>query len=112
MICPSQAFCESAEEFLAGCRTIAEARVSGEQVVIPPTSDAAQCWGAFVVLQDNSRLVDSSGGRIFGACVPQEAKRTELIAVFVRYVQQHPESRHDDFVIVALNALRKTYPCK
>jgi len=34
-----------------------------------------------------------------------------LIAVFVRFAEDHPERRHGDFVDVALASLKDAFPC-
>jgi hypothetical protein len=109
---PSLAFGESAEELLADCKPIAEAKVTGDRAFFELSPETGQCWGAFTVLQGASVWIDSPHHRVLGACTPASAKRTELIAVFVEYVQQHPESRHEDFVDVAMRALQKAYPCQ
>ena len=49
---------------------------------------------------------------IFEACASGKATRSELVAVFVAYVEQHPQRRHDEFIKVALDAFKEAYPCK
>jgi hypothetical protein len=110
-MCSPSAFGDSAEELLAACRSVANAKVKGEQISIAKDFATGQCWGAFGVLQEEGRWVDPSGHRVWGVCTPSEVRRSELIAVFVGYLQRHPQRRHDDFAEVALDAFRAAYPC-
>jgi len=45
------------------------------------------------------------------ACVPRDSTRTQLIAIFVRFAQKHPERYQEDFVFVTLSALKSAFPC-
>jgi Rap1a immunity proteins len=108
---PRSASAETAEEMLAGCRLIANAAVSGQNVALPNDSEAHICWGAFVVVQEQTRWVTSSGSQ-FGACNSPTTTRTQLIAVFVAFVDRNPKRRNDNFVDVAFDALREAFPCK
>jgi hypothetical protein len=104
---------ESAEEFLSGCNIVANSEVRNGTILIPRGSSAAHlCWGAFVVIGGLVTWVDSkTNERWFAACVPSPVSRPELIAVFVKYIEAHPNRRHDDFVSVVFEALRNAYPC-
>lgn len=97
----------SAEEFLSGCSAIANHRI-----LMPSNPSALQCWGAFAVIQTLVNWVEPKTNEPwFGTCVPFQATRSELIVVFVKYIEAHPKRRHDDFVGVALDAIRSAYPC-
>lgn len=37
--------------------------------------------------------------------------RLELIKVFLKYIDAHPERGHEEFVFVVLDALWQAYPC-
>jgi hypothetical protein len=104
----------TAEEMLAGCRVVATAPVRDDRIAIPNNVGAHECWGAFGVLQRMVMMVVPSrpaDARLFGACVGSESTESELVAVFVSFVDKHPERRHDEFVQVALDAFRASYPC-
>lgn len=107
------AFAESAEELYSACKPIAEAKVAGEQIEFPITYETGECWGAFSALQRLSAYVNPSSGLpwLGKLCVPSESTRSELIAVFVDYVQHHPERRHDDSVDVIMDSWRAAF-CK
>ena len=49
---------------------------------------------------------------ILGTCVPWSARLDELIKVFLRYMDEHPERGHERFSDVALSALWAAYPCR
>jgi hypothetical protein len=110
---PIRAFGDSAEELYSACKSIAEAKVEGERVFLPQTFQAGECWSAFSALQTLTRYVDPQSRRpwLGEVCVPSQATRSEIVAVFTKYVRDHPERRHDDFVEVALDSFRAAF-CK
>ena len=113
IFCPS-AFAESAEELLSACKPIVDAKVSGQNIQFPHDFNTGECWEAFGTLQRISRYSDSNPPNkplLPIGCAPPESTRSELIAVFVEYVQRHPEHRHDDFVDVVLAAFQTAFPC-
>lgn len=110
--CISPLHAETAEEMLSACRPIVEAKVSGDRISLPQTFDAGLCWGAFGSLQQVLILFDENGKPALHACVSGNATRTELIAIFVRYVETHPKVYPENFALVAVNAMIKAFPCK
>jgi len=110
---PMRAFGDSAEELYSACKPIAEAKFEGGLIGLPQTFQAGECWGAFSALQTLTSYVDpqSRSPWLGELCVPSQATRSELVAVFTKYVRDHPERRHDDFVEVALDSFRAAF-CK
>ena len=102
---------ESAQDFLAGCRTVADAPTTDDHVSFEGLA-AHRCWGAFAVLQEIVRWGNPDQTRLLGVCPPAQSTRTQLVAVFVEYLNRHPERRHEDFVKVALDALSAVFPCR
>ena len=100
-----------AQEVLSFCRPVAMASVENRTIELPDTLRAGICWGAFGVLQEVIGWTEPDGTMVLRACVPLERTRSELVAVFVSYLDQHPTRRSDRFVEVALDALRAAYPC-
>ena len=70
-----------------------------------------QCWGAFAVI---AKAVTYSwhGEQIWSACVPGEARRSQLIAVFVTYLDQNPDLGQAHFMDVVLESLQTAFPCR
>jgi Rap1a immunity proteins len=46
------------------------------------------------------------------SCVPDKLSNTQLAAVAIQYIQQHPSQMNDDFMLLALQAYRQTWPCE
>lgn len=67
--------------------------------------------GPFAVIQEETRWTMASGPE-FGVCNSPSTTRTQLIAVFVAYVDKNPQIRNHNFVEVAFDALREAFPCK
>lgn len=106
---PSHA--ETAEEMLSACRPITMSKVSDGKIDLPMTYDSGLCWGAFAVLNQAMMLLNSDGSPSLHVCLPESATRTELIAIFVKYVENHPEVYSQNFALTALNAEHKSFPC-
>jgi hypothetical protein len=109
---PTVASAGTAAEMLHGCRLVADSATADGQVSMPSTADASQCWGAFLVVQT---LITWREHREpyphYNVCAPEGAKRTQLAAVFVEYLSRHPERRHENFLLVTLEALQQAFPC-
>jgi hypothetical protein len=108
-------FCkaETTEEMLSACRPITESKVADARVYLPHTLEAGICWGAFSVIQDETRWADpQSGERHFGICSSEQSTRTQLIAIFVEYAKRNPSKYAEEFLNVALDALREAFPCR
>ena len=100
---------ESALQMASLCRPVAKSEVTADGVVLMPSTFAAgQCWGAFAAVQTAFHLRDRS----VGVCLPKESTRLQLIRVFLQYVDQHPESSHEDFVWISILAFDEAFPCE
>jgi hypothetical protein len=110
----NSAVAETAEEMLASCRLVANAPVREGRVILPSDERAHECWGAFGVIQELSRqLVAGNPLPMFSSsCIPDGMRRTELAAIFVSYVDKHPERRQENFTYLVLAAFAEAYPCK
>jgi hypothetical protein len=76
------------------------------------TFDNGYCWGAFATIQELSGFMEHDTKRhILAICLPDGSGRMQIIKVFTRYVDEHPELSHQEFSIVALNSLVKAYRC-
>jgi len=106
------AFSQSAEEMVSNCKGIAEAKVSGDQVVVPSNLESGICWGAFASFDAAMHYVGENNRPFFGVCEPSESTRSQMIKIFIAYAERHPDSYHKDFFLVALLAGRETFPCR
>lgn len=66
---------------------------------------AAELWHAFHHRDEN---IDDIYGHL---CVPADANRTALVAVFVRYLENNRENLEWSAGLLLENALREAYPC-
>ena len=44
-------------------------------------------------------------------CAPEEATNTQTVKVVVAYIQQFPARMHEPFTVLAIEALRRAWPC-
>lgn len=105
------AFAETAQDLADACAPIAAAKLDGSDITFPDTYATGECWGAFAAIQELSRRVNSSNRRMLGACTPAKSKRGQLIKAFTDYVRRHSEQGEENFVDVAIAALKEAYPC-
>ncbi len=45
-------------------------------------------------------------------CVPQKVTNSQLIKIFVNYLNANPERLHEFYVGLVLSAMREAFPCK
>ena len=105
------AFAESTGDMLSACKIVSESKAADGHVRIPESTSGGICWGAFSILQEVGRTLDSSGNPIMSFCLPRNSTRTQLVAVFVNYAEKHPEQWHLDFFQVATVALSEAFSC-
>ena len=110
LLCFGTCRAESTEEMVSACHDISIAHISGDQAAFPSDFDSGKCWGAFMVLQSTLRLVVKDTLAL-GVCAPNDSTRTQLVVIFVDYAKRHPERYSDDFVRVAVDALKEAFPC-
>lgn len=92
---------------------LVEMRMLGGWRVPESPFDNGRCWGAFAAVQELSRIKSAvDKPPLLGVCAPTDTTRRELVRAFTDYVRSHPESRTEEFSVVAIIALRSQYPCK
>jgi hypothetical protein len=119
------AHAEIAEEMASNCREIVQAKVlnegdKGTAVAIPSDLSSGICWGAFLSFQSAIMVVGneypdgthSPTPRPFFAACAADASTSQLIKIFVHYIDEHPERLNQDFFFVAIVATQKAFPCK
>jgi hypothetical protein len=75
----------------------------GQEVEIPGTKEAILCWSYMEVLQDLSALVDQSGNRILGTCLPEKGTLLDLIHSFVEYAHSHRTTLPDKGAVAVIH---------
>jgi hypothetical protein len=88
----------SANEILPGCKALL-----GEKILSTDFSQG-RCAGILIGLVYSAR--------IYGACVPADAPGGQLLRVAVTYIDRQPERWHEDFRLLALEAMKRAWPCK
>jgi Rap1a immunity proteins len=48
----------------------------------------------------------------FGICAPRGANVGQAIRVVVNYIDQRPQRMHENFMLLALEALQQAWPCR
>ena len=103
---------ETAEEMLSACRPIMAAKVADGKINLPTDFESGNCWGAFGAIQDLFSAINATTKKpMFGVCMPESITRTQIIAIFVRYTEKHPEKYNERVVWVTEAAIREVFPC-
>ena len=103
---------ESALEMSSYCKLVAEAQHTGTQIILMPTTyETGRCWGAFAAIQSSFNIGYEATEPFFEACLPEQSSRQQLVLVFVRYVDENPQSAHEDFFLIAIDAFQDAFPC-
>jgi len=108
----SPAHAQTARELLPVCESLQRGlHKKRNQVLIPPGSDVAQCWGFMSAVQQYTALADQNGTRLLDACPKPDIATTQVLATFIRYARSHPDELDSPAAFVAFNAMRDAFPC-
>lgn len=103
---------ETAHELATQCQSIStSAAPKGNDVFIPGTKGALQCWGYMQAMQDLLVLVDDNGRRIMGVCPSEDAGLLEMTHAFVAYAGRHSADLNNDAALIVVQALKEVFPC-
>lgn len=104
---------ETREVLLSNCRATTHDKVGADgSVFMDPNFENGFCWGAFATIDQMLMLVDSKTQLpMFRVCIPKDHTRYQMIAIFVRYAEKHPERYNEDSPWVAFDAAREAFPC-
>jgi len=91
----------SADRMLPACTAFIRDRAPGD---VDGVFAAGRCIGLMQGLGFASRL--------FGVCPPDEVTVAQRARVAVTYVEARPERMHEDFRVLAVEAMQKAWPCK
>jgi len=94
-----------AQEVADGCRELLKPNPR-------QTFEAGLCVGGFTTLYALSGVVDQNQAPILGFCRPPTVQYLDLVRVFVRHVETHPQVAQGFYAIEAVNALIDAYPCR
>jgi hypothetical protein len=112
LLTASPLFGETAEEIVSACRLLENAKVVGDRVDMPKDFSSGMCWGAFSAVQSAILLKFSDEtDPMLRVCAPANSTRTQLIAIFMAYIRTYPDKLHEDFMGMAIFALRAAFPC-
>jgi hypothetical protein len=90
----------------------ANAQLVQEGIKAPAGAGPQRCWGAFGVIQFGVMLMNPDKSRAWMACVPENAvRRSQLIAIFVRYAERDPSRWHEDSIATVIESLQAAFPC-
>jgi hypothetical protein len=104
---------QTARELLHACALLQRGmHVKGTEVLIPPGSDVAQCWGFMLAVQQYSSLADRNGQTLLGACPKPDTTTAQVLRIFIRYARSHPEKLGLPAAAVALSAMADAFPCE
>jgi hypothetical protein len=103
---------QTAGEMAHACQMLQRGmRVKGDTAFLPSSTEAQQCWGFMSAVQEYSVLADQAGTRLLNACPAADTKTTEIVDVFVKYANAHPEKRDTPAAAAAYNAMADAFPC-
>jgi hypothetical protein len=108
----SPAEAQTGRELLPVCESLQRGlHVKRDQVLIPPGSAVAQCWGFMSAVQQYTALADQSGARLLDACPKPDITTTQVLAKFIGYARSHPKELDSPAALVAFHAMRDAFPC-
>ena len=104
---------ETTEKLLFDCRPVTQAKVDSSGAVEMNTDfESGFCWGAFATIDQMLMAINATTHRpIFNVCLPKSHTRYQMISIFVRYAEKHPELYNQDSPWVAFEAAREVFPC-
>ena len=113
LCCTKPSAAETTEEMLSKCRPFTQANITDGKVQVDSDYSTGVCWGAFSMVQAllSARNVETKKPMLW-ACAPATSTRTQLISVFVRYAESHPEKYSEDFLWSATTAMQQAFPCR
>jgi hypothetical protein len=107
---PSACHADTTETVLSNCRSVARATITHDGVILNETYESGYCMGAFTVVDQMLMAINSATRKPpFSVCLPKGFTRTQVIAVFVRYAEKHPERYGEDFPWVAFDAAKEAF---
>jgi Rap1a immunity proteins len=112
LLLSTPAHSETGSGLLQACEVLErEARISGDNVALPPRTDVHRCWGYMGAVQDLSVITDETGRPLLGSCPGPKTKLSQIIRVFTNYARTHPHELHEKAPVLVLRAMEQAFPC-
>jgi hypothetical protein len=90
---------QTGNEMYQGCRLLSQHELPK---TITDALNTGFCAGLITAINDSHSLV----------CPPEGTNATQSAAVLMRFMDEHPEIRHEDVYVITVMALRNAWPCK
>jgi hypothetical protein len=90
---------QTGNEMYQGCRLLSRHELPK---TITDALNAGFCAGLITAINDSHSLV----------CPPEGTNATQSAAVLMRFMDEHPEIRHEDLYVIVALALQDAWPCK
>ena len=104
----------TAAELASWCEPYRTALLKGSGVAEQGNAESDRCFGVFMAVQQfgNTHCLDDPPGRTtLRTCFLEQGWPTELMRVFLRYMDTHPERGYQRFAEEVLSSLWSAYPC-
>jgi hypothetical protein len=120
-LAPLDSRAETALEVESWCKPIANAAFGENgEISYHSNSDTEFCWGAFATIEELSRVLSSYSYNdntltctpLIGICAPSAVTRVQMIKIFSKYVDEHPDKSHLEFAVIARLSLAEAFPCR
>ena len=70
------------------------------------------CWGYFTGVSDGIAILQTSEGLSWQPiCKPRKVTTVQLRDVVIKYIDDHPEERHNPIIVLTILAMRSAWPC-
>lgn len=99
------------DELLSSCKAINTVGAAPGAAIDIPVS-GVPCWFYMSAIQNMSTLVDGSGSRMLGICLPTNGTLLDLVRLFVQYAGRIPSAARENAAAVAVIGLSDAFPCK
>lgn len=117
LLCCCPAFCQSGQYLTGGailpkCKVFL-ASLDGQNITASQENEAQECVGYLEGTFDTEAVIRATKGNDapHNVCQPSEMTLGQLVRVFVKYSDAHPEMLHLPGALLLHNALVLSFPC-
>jgi hypothetical protein len=105
---PETVFGGSASELVAKCKNISLLDPGGKG----DSSELNECMGYITGVVDAGTIASRRNENgAFSACIPESASKGQLVRIYLKYADNHPERLHLVAAIMVIEALEAAFPC-